>query len=297
MSVPLAFISVILIWSTTPLAIKWSSEGGGFLFGVASRMILGTLVCLVILRLLKQRLPWHRGALTTYVAAGIGVYGGMLSVYWGAQYIPSGLISVIFGLTPLATGLLAALWLEDEPFGIERLLGSVFGIFGLAIIFTTDFDTQHIAIQGIFAVLLSVLLHSISSVRVKASAQGLSPLAITTGGLLIATPLYIITWLIAEGLSMPAQLTPRAGLAILYLGTVGSVVGFMLYFYMLRHVSAGRVALVTLVTPVIALLLGSWLNNENPGQQILYGTALILCGLLIYQWREIRSLVKPANQV
>ncbi|MBU2479196.1 MAG: EamA family transporter, partial [Gammaproteobacteria bacterium] len=46
MSMPAAFLGVILIWSTTPLAIQWSSEGGGFLFGVAARMWLGALFCL-----------------------------------------------------------------------------------------------------------------------------------------------------------------------------------------------------------------------------------------------------------
>ncbi len=48
MSVPAAFLGVVLIWATTPLAIKWSSEGAGFLFGVASRMVLGVIVCLVL---------------------------------------------------------------------------------------------------------------------------------------------------------------------------------------------------------------------------------------------------------
>ncbi len=44
-SVPAAFIGVVFIWSTTPLAIKWSSDGAGFLFGVGARMLLGLFVC------------------------------------------------------------------------------------------------------------------------------------------------------------------------------------------------------------------------------------------------------------
>ncbi|MGZ8928379.1 MAG: EamA family transporter, partial [Methylobacter sp.] len=45
MRIPLAYISVILLWSTTPLAIKWSGEGSGYLFGVTGRMVIGT-VCI-----------------------------------------------------------------------------------------------------------------------------------------------------------------------------------------------------------------------------------------------------------
>lgn len=44
MSVPAAYLAVILIWSTTPLAVKWSGEGPGFLFGALGRMALGVLV-------------------------------------------------------------------------------------------------------------------------------------------------------------------------------------------------------------------------------------------------------------
>ncbi len=52
MSIPAAFLGVVLIWATTPLAIKWSSGGAGFLFSVASRMVLGVVICLVLVALL-----------------------------------------------------------------------------------------------------------------------------------------------------------------------------------------------------------------------------------------------------
>ncbi|MCP4452122.1 MAG: EamA family transporter, partial [Planctomycetes bacterium] len=94
MSIQAAFIGVVVIWSTTPLAIQWSSTGGGYLFGVASRMVLGLFVCLVLIALFSRRMRWHRDALLTYLAGGLGIWGAMTSVYWGAQHIPSGLVSV-----------------------------------------------------------------------------------------------------------------------------------------------------------------------------------------------------------
>ncbi len=114
MSVPAAFLGVVLIWSTTPLAIQWSSEGWGYLFGIFGRMMLGALVCAVLLQILKPGLPWHREARNTYFAAGVAIYGAMLSVYWGAQFIPSSLIAVLYGLNPLLTGLTAALLLGEK---------------------------------------------------------------------------------------------------------------------------------------------------------------------------------------
>ena len=65
MSVPAAYIAVILIWSTTPLAIQWSGVGVGYLFGITSRMILGVMVGLMVAGLFSIRLPWHASARRT----------------------------------------------------------------------------------------------------------------------------------------------------------------------------------------------------------------------------------------
>ena len=83
-----------------------------------------------------------------------------------------------------------------------------------------------------------------------------------------------------------SQISPRAAWSILYLGVVGSVFGFALYFYVLRYLEATRVSLITLVTPVSALLLGHLLNQEPLGPRIWLGTAAILLGLLCCQVRR-----------
>ncbi|MEK7323084.1 MAG: DMT family transporter [Pseudomonadota bacterium] len=286
MSVPAAYLGLILIWSTTPLAIKWSGQDVGFLFGVTGRMLLGAVVCLALIRLLRVELPWHRAAVRTYLAAGIGIYGSMLCVYWGAQYIPSGLIAVLFGLTPLVTGALAMAWLGERSFTPGKLAGIAAGLTGLVMIFGGGSQQGPLALQGICAVLVSVVLHSISSVRVKLIGAEVPALAVTSGGLLVAMPLYLATWWLVDGV-VPRVLPARVALSIVYLGVVGSVIGFVLYYYVLKRLSAGRVALITLVTPVTALLLGNVLNDERPGLEVWAGTVVILLGLVLYQ-REAR---------
>ncbi|MGI9321045.1 MAG: hypothetical protein ACR2O5_06490 [Thiogranum sp.] len=64
----MAYIGIILIWSTTPLAIQWSGDGVGYLFGRTSRMFLGVMVGLMVAGLFKVRLPWHAEARRTYLA-------------------------------------------------------------------------------------------------------------------------------------------------------------------------------------------------------------------------------------
>lgn len=65
MSVPAAYVAVILIWTTTPLAVKWSGEGPGFLLGALGRMGLAAIVCMLLLALLRVPFAWHRAAPTS----------------------------------------------------------------------------------------------------------------------------------------------------------------------------------------------------------------------------------------
>jgi len=100
----------------------------------------------------------------------------------------------------------------------------------------------------------------------------------------------VLAWLIADSVRLPPDTTLRAGAAIIYLGVLGSVVGFTLYYYVIKHLDAGRVALIMLVTPVAALLLGQTLNQERIPAVGWAGIALIGAGLLLYEWQALRLL-------
>ena len=283
MSVPLAFLSTILIWSTTPLAIKWSSEGPGFMFAVTARMMIGAVGCLVLLLLMRGRLYWHKAAVTTYLAAGLGIYGAMSCVYWGAQFVPSGLVSVIFGLTPLVTGLMAGYWLGEQALTSFRLLGLVSALFGLVLIFGNGIHAGHAAVMGMLSVFGAVVLHSLSTVWVKRIGAGLPVMTVATGGLVTALPFYIISWGLVDG-RLPTAIPDRALLSIIYLGLFGSVMGYILFYYVLKHAQASRVGLIPLVTPVSAMAIGSLINGEAIPAVVWSGTGMILLGMSVYQW-------------
>ena len=285
MRITLTYISVILLWATTPLAIKWSGQVPGFLFGVTARMAIGTVCILLVLALMRQRLAWHRKALLTYLAIALQIYGAMLTVYWAAQFIPSGWISVIFGLTPLMTALLAAIFLGERSLTLGKLLAYGLGIGGLVVMFGSALQLGHDAVLGIGGVLVSAFLQSISAVWVKRIAAKLPALSQVTGGLLLALPAYLLTWWIVDG-HWPVLLTPTSLAAIIYLGVIATSLGFVLYYYLLTHLPATRVALITLVSPLLALMLGHFMNHEPLTIKVVTGTLLILCALIVHTFFE-----------
>jgi drug/metabolite transporter (DMT)-like permease len=293
MSVPAAYLGVILIWSTTPLAIQWSAQGAGFSFAVMARMLIGLVVCLVLLAATRTAFPFSPAARRLYAVSGLSLFASMLLTYWGALHIPSGLISVIFGLSPLVTGVFAALWLAERTLTPLRIGGLALALAGLWLIFGQPWPGDSDATLGTLAVVAGMTLQALGLVWIKRLNVRVSSLAITTGSLGVAVPCFVLAWAIADAAQLPSTTTLRAGTAIVYLGILGSVVGFTLYYYMIKHLDAGRIALIMLVTPVSALLLGQTLNHERIPGIGWAGIALIGTGLLLYEWQALRQLRRP----
>lgn len=289
MSVPFAYVGIIVIWSTTPLAIQWSAQGAGFAFAVFSRMLIGALLAAVLVAVWRVGFPLHERARRSYLVGGLALFGAMALTYWGARFVHSGLVSVLFGLSPLATGVLAALWLGERALSGPRVVGMLLGVAGLAVIFAhgEGVGGEH-ALAGLAALVVAVVIYSAGLVALKRIGDDSPPLATTAGTLTVSLPLFGLLWWATDG-SVPSDLPARSAGAIVYLGVFGSVLGFALYYYVIKHLDAGRVALITLVTPVLALLLGNLLNGEEIGLRVWLGAALITFGLALYQWGGVAA--------
>ena len=160
MPIYFVFLLVVAIWSTTPLAIQWSTLGSSFSFGVSARMFIGLIICLIILQIKQQKLNTSRIAITNYIYAGLGVFITMSLVYFSSQSVPSGIISVIFGLTPIITGVFALLLLQESFFKIHKILGLVLGLLGLIIIFGHTFKISHEMILGLISLTFAMAFQS-----------------------------------------------------------------------------------------------------------------------------------------
>lgn len=284
MPIALAYMGVIVIWSTTPLAIKWSGEGG-YLFGASARMVIGMCCLTAVGMIAGQRLSWQKPARTTYLAVALQIYGAMLATYWGAQFIPSGWISVIFGLTPLITAVLAAALLRERSLSAGKILSYLLGLAGLGVMFASSRQLNSQALYGSGAIFLAAVLQSLSAVWIKKIDARLPALMQVTGGILVAAPLYGLSCAVQD-IDWPARLSTAGWMSIAYLGFVATTFGFLLYYYLLLHLAATRVAMITLVTPVVSLTIGCVINHEPLTVKVMIGAGFIFAALILHDWPE-----------
>lgn len=285
MRVNLAYLGVIVIWTTTPLAIKWSNSELSFILSLTARMSIG-LICLVWLLILRgHKLPLDKQAISSYFAASLQLFVSMAITYWGSQWIPSGWISVIFGLTPFFTAILAMIWLQESSFTPLKFTAYLLGIMGLSAMFKSAGELNQNAIWGVSAILIAALVQCISSIWVKKINANISAIDLITGGLLVSMPGFGISWYCLDG-TLPASISLVSLWCIVYLGVVATLFGFSWYFFVLSRLPATKVAMINLMTPVLSLWLGNLVNNETITPTVMGGTAIIVLAVMTYQFNE-----------
>ena len=289
-----AYVTLILIWSTTPLAVVVSLRGLNPIWSLSVRFLLAIAIARIILWSIREPLPLNKEALRCYLAGTLGLFWAMLFTYLGAQYLPSGLISLIFGLSPLMTGLVGHFINSKlnrlQWFGMTLSTLGLLGVFGSVHMHTG-------MLKGMIYVLIGVMAYVGSIFWLRYEKANLHPLAQTTGslifsmvGLIILLPFY---WTLRP-MHLPDH---TALLAILYSATLSSIAAMMCYFYLIKHMQPSTLSLATVITPVLALILGTWLNNEHISSVMMIGIGVVMLGLMFYFFYDLFPRLKKQNEI
>lgn len=290
MKVSSAYGAVVLIWSTTPLAIQWSNSSLSFVEAVTLRMVGALIVCGVILKLLRLNLFASHQHWKVYLFSAFGLFPNMLLVYWAAQHISSGLMSVVMGLYPFFVGFFAWAFFKEKTFSVARVCAVALAVAGLIIINFGQMKLGFHAVLGVLAMVVVCVLWGISSVWVKHLGQDIHPMQQGTGSLMFAAPAFVVAWFVLDG-NPPDDINQTSVFGVVYLIVAGSVVGHTLFFYILRNCAVVTVSLITLMAPALAMIWGSLLASEQFSTQTLVGAGFILFSLAVYQG-VIESIAK-----
>ncbi|MFO1368713.1 MAG: DMT family transporter [Marinagarivorans sp.] len=288
-----AYCAVLFIWATTPLGIKWSNSSLSFSAAITLRMVLALVLCAAILVVQKKRLIHSAKDWQAFCAGALGLFPNMLIVYWSAQYLPSGLISILLGFFPLFLGVFSWLWCGERTLHRRQILALCLAFCGLSIIYAQQMQSSWQAIVAVLGVVLAAALWALSSIWVKSIGVEIDAMRQSTGTLLISAPVFCVYWLLFDR-QVPVNWQLKSQIGVAYLVVAGSCIGHTLYFYVLRRCSLAATGLLTLLSPTVALLIGFCVLGEMLCGRELIGIALVLTALGVYsgvftQWAALIS--------
>ena len=182
-----------------------------------------------------------------------------------------------------------------------RLLGLGIALAGLTLIVGRQISLGGDAWIGVLLMFASTLVFSLSNVLLKQlDTHAIDPLEQSLGAMTFALPGLVLCFALSEQ-SVPPLVMNQSAWAIVYLAGVGSILGYMAFYYVLRTMPFELVGLVPLITPVLAMTLGVVVAGELVSDSLKHGSVLILLGLAVYEllpplmqkWRRRSIVVGP----
>lgn len=278
---------LVFIWATTPLAIVWSVTDLHPMWALELRFFIALPLAVSVLLLLKVKFPIHRIALSSYVAGSLSLIGSQIFTYAATPYLSSGLIALMFGLAPIMAGLIGRFGFQQKLASLQWL-GMGTSIIGLAMICLSG-SQKHVQPIGIVLMLMSVFAYSLSIFLVKKINADVQPMAQATGSILVSTILAILLlpWIWQHA---PTHFpSTKSLLALTYTVVMASLIAMFCYFKLVQNLKATTLSLTTVMTPMLAILIGAYLNHEQLSAQVFVGASIILLGLCLYFYKDFNT--------
>lgn len=286
----IVWLILSLIWGSTWLFIKLGLEDLPPFTFAGIRFVIAALILLIIIAVRRRPLPrdWRDWVLI----AGTGILSFAVNyglLFWGEQRVSSGLAAILQTIIPVFGLVLAHLHLPQERITLPKLSGIALGIAGVTLIFSNQMDVGGAeAFRGSVAIVVGAFAVAYSNVLVKLRGGKLD-YAVLSAGQMIAglIPLLIVGTLFEEN---PFKLhwTLLALVSLFYLALVGSVVAFLLFYWLVRHMEVTKTMLISLVTPLIAVTLGMIVRGEELTWRIAVGGVSIMAGIGVVALRRLK---------
>ena len=281
MKARLVWLILCGIWGSTWLFIKLGLADLPPITFAGIRFVISCAILFPLVWLRHLSLPKTRGEWILLV--GTGVLSFSLNyglVFWAEQYITSGLAALLQAMLPAFGLILAHIYVPAERITLVKIAGVVLGVCGVGVVFSNQLAISgRLALAGCVGMVLSAFFAAYSNVLVKTHGRNLNPAVIAAFQMffgLIPLLLYGIT---LEGNPVSFRWTAIAVLSLLYLAVVGSVVAFLLYYWLMQNMDVTKTMLISLVTPVVAVILGMIVLDEQLSWRTLVGGAMIIAGI------------------
>lgn len=289
------YLLTVLIWGTTWIALKLQLGVVAIPVSIVYRFGFAALMLFAILLLSGRLQAVNRRGQLICLAQGLCLFCvNFMCFYTASQWIPSGLIAVVFSTSTLWNALNARIFFKQKV-ARNVLGGGALGLLGLACLFWPELaghSASRETLIGLGLALLGTLCFSagnmLSSLQQKA---GLRPLTTNAYGMLYGAALLSL-YCLFSGTPFSFEWNTRYISSLAYLVVAGSVIGFTAYLTLVGRMGPERAAYCTVLFPVVALNISAFAEGYQWTLPALFGLALVMLGNVLV-FRKPKAVVVP----
>jgi drug/metabolite transporter (DMT)-like permease len=289
--VPVAWVTLCVVWSSTWLAIKIGLRDLPPISFVAIRFLVAIVVLVAVSVGRTRLIPRTRGDCVVLAVTGILMFAiNYTLLFWAELHVSSGLAAVLQATIPIF-GLMFAHWmLPDEPLRLPKLAGAIIALSGVTVICGRLLGFNgHLAFWGGVAVVFGAASAAFANVLVKARAMHLAPAMLAAWQMIFGTAPLLLLGFAVDGNPAHFHWSALSVFCLLYLAVIGSALTFLLLYWLLPRLTVAQLQSISLITPPGAVMLGWMLGGETFPLSSLLGAMLVLVGV----WMIFRKMPAP----
>ena len=268
----------VLIWGLTWTAIRLQVESAPVDVSVFYRFLMASVVALVVLALLGRLQTLTLKQHGWLFLQGLTLYSvNFLLIYRAAESMTSGLLAVVFSLAALFNALNGWLWLRLKP--TARLYPAVaLGITGVALLFRHDLQLGNATGASILFAAAGTFWFSMGNlVSIKVRLAQI-PLLVANAWAMVYGAVILGVWCLLQGVEWVVPTSATFWGATVFLAVPGSIIAFYCYITVIQTLGADRAGYATVLFPVVALSVSTWLEGFEWTTTAVLGALLAILG-------------------
>lgn len=275
------YVTVIFGWSTSWYALALQVGPIPSTVSLMWRFALAAVMMLGIVLARRERLIFPLKVHLTFAIMGSVMFSlNFLCFYIAGHKLPSGLLSVVFSLASIINMGLGLMILKQRPTG-RMVLGATLGIIGIGLMFAPQmighsFDHQAFAALGL-CVLGTFFFCSGNIISARLQTRGIPVVSMTFWGMFYGACLMALVCL-GAGYSFAVEGTASYLLALIWSAVISSTITFLAYLTLIGRIGSARTGYATVMFPVIALIISTFMEGYQWTLPAVLGLASALAG-------------------
>jgi drug/metabolite transporter (DMT)-like permease len=275
---------VLALWSTSWIAIHYQLGVVDPVVSVLWRFMTGAAVMWIWVLVRGDGLRFPLADHVRFLALGLCLFStNFILFYEAGLHIASGLMSVIFSIASVINGFLGFIVFRQR-IEMRVLAGGLTGALGVGLMFLPELSGGQMgasAAKGLLLCIAGTLCFCTGNlVATSIQRRGIGVHVANAFGMTYALP-YLAGICVAMGLPFKIDWTPIYLTSLLWTGLVATTISFVAYITLLNRIGAARAAYVTVLSPVVALLISTWLENYQWSWPAALGLAAVMAGNLL----------------
>lgn len=287
-----AFLALYIIWGSTYLGIKYAIETIPPFLMVGMRFLTAGLLLLIWCIIKRESMPSLKSVVFISLAGILMLFIGNAAVVYAEQYLPTGLVAIVVATVPLWFVILDKRQWHFHFSNKLIIAGLLIGFAGVLILFagkgSVGVTGSKMKIISFFVLILGSIGWAVGSLSSKYKKTDGSTIVKGAIQMLAAGIVAMITALIInerEGFAF-SQVSQTSILALAYLITLGSLIAYIAYIWLLSVRPPSLVGTYAYVNPVVAVFLGWLLAGETITTQQIIALSIILVGVLLVNFSK-----------